>query len=77
MVEDLISDNLVPDEYDSYAGRVFMLLEKGATVTILLEEFKKIQTEEMHVGFDFEKANLIANALVSSFQSQNQKYYID
>ncbi len=77
LVEDLISSNLVPDEYDGYAGRIIMLLEKGITATLLLEEFKKIQTQEMDRHFDFEKANLIAEALVHSFNEQSYRYYLD
>lgn len=77
MVEDLVSNNLVPNEYDSYAGRVFMLLENGITATLLLEELKRIQTQEMDRHFDFEKANLIAESLVHSFKEQSHRYYLD
>lgn len=75
MVEDLISAKLVPDEYDTYAGRILTLLENGAPVTIVIEELKKIQTQEMDRHFDYEKASLIAEALVHLFQNENHRFY--
>lgn len=75
MVEDLVSAKLVPDEYDIYAGRILALLEKGTPVTVLIEELKTIQVQEMDRPFDYEKASLIAEALVHLFQNENHRFY--
>lgn len=73
--EDLIASGAVPDPYDRYALRIHEELERGCASDELLRLLEKIQTQEMALTFQREKAEIVAKGLVACFKDYNARFY--
>ena len=68
-IYDSIESGAIPDEYDSYAPRLFEYLKKGINKEQMFKILKNIQSEDMACPqlFDEFKTRMVSTGLVEYF----------